>query len=127
MSVAGHGACASVVGMRRVPPSGPRGLGDRAERLSLQQRASPPEKDQWGNQVINPEFNAAMLAEAMCKLEGFRFEPDPEVYWQQGRSTETDCIYVTTRFMSKVVLAKLSDEDQLPHCQNNLPCRTIVP
>ena len=28
-------------------------------------------EDAWGNPVINPEFNAAMLAEAMCKLEGF--------------------------------------------------------
>ena len=67
-------------------------------------------EDEWGNPVINPEFNAAMLAEAMCKLEGFRFEPDPEVYWQQGRSTEADFIYVTTQYMSKEMLTKLSDE-----------------
>jgi adenine-specific DNA-methyltransferase len=32
-------------------------------------------KDEWENPVINPEFNAGMLAEAMCKLEGFTFEP----------------------------------------------------
>ena len=29
------------------------------------------EKDKWGNWVINKEYNAAMLAEAVCKLEGF--------------------------------------------------------
>ncbi|MDI6451440.1 site-specific DNA-methyltransferase [Anaerobaca lacustris] len=67
-------------------------------------------EDEWGNPVINPEFNAAMLAEAMCKLEGFTFDPNPDVYWQQGRSSETDFIYVTTQFMSKDMLAKLSDE-----------------
>ena len=67
-------------------------------------------EDEWGNPVINPEFNAGMLTEAMCKLEGFTFDPDAEVYWQQGRSTETDFIYVTTQFMSKDMLAKLSDE-----------------
>ena len=67
-------------------------------------------QDEWGNPVINPEFNAAMLAEAMCKLEGFTFDPNAEVYWQQGRSTETDFIYVTTQFMSKEMLVKLSDE-----------------
>lgn len=67
-------------------------------------------KDEWDNPVINPEFNAGMLAEAMCKLEGFTFEPNPEVYWQQGRSSETDFIYVTTQMMTKEMLTKISDE-----------------
>jgi len=67
-------------------------------------------EDEWGNPVINPEFNAGMLAEAMCKLEGFTFDPNAEVYWQQGRSSETDFIYVTTQFMSKDMLTKISDE-----------------
>src|SRR4030095_11973769 len=30
-------------------------------------------EDAWGNPVINPAFNAAMLAEALCKLEGFTY------------------------------------------------------
>jgi len=66
--------------------------------------------DQWGNPVINRAFNAGMLAEAMCKLEGFTFDPNPDVYWQQGRSSETDFIYVTTQMMTKEMLTKLSDE-----------------
>ncbi|NLY02141.1 MAG: site-specific DNA-methyltransferase [Rhodopirellula sp.] len=66
--------------------------------------------DEWGNPVINPAFNAAMLAEAMCKLEGFQFDPNAEVYWQQGRSSEADFIYVTTQTMTKEMLTKLSDE-----------------
>lgn len=67
-------------------------------------------EDEWGNPVINPEFNAGMLTEAMCKLEGFAFDPDPDVYWQQGRSSECDFLYVTTQFMSKAMLTHLSDE-----------------
>jgi adenine-specific DNA-methyltransferase len=67
-------------------------------------------KDEWENPVINPEFNAAMLAEAMCKLEGFTFDPNADIYWQQGRSSETDFIYVTTQMMTKEMLTKLSDE-----------------
>ena len=67
-------------------------------------------KDQWDNPVINPEFNAAMLAEAMCKLEGFTFDPHAEIYWQQGRSSETDFIYVTTQTMTREMMAKISDE-----------------
>jgi adenine-specific DNA-methyltransferase len=67
-------------------------------------------KDEWGNPVINSEFNAAMLAEAMCKLEGFEYAPSEDVYWIHGKSTETDFLYVTTQFMSKEMLTRLSDE-----------------
>jgi adenine-specific DNA-methyltransferase len=67
-------------------------------------------EDEWGNPIINPEFNAGMLTEAMCKLEGFQFDPNAEVYWQQGRSSEADFIYVTTQMMTKEMLTKLSDE-----------------
>jgi len=71
-------------------------------------------EDQWGNPVINPQFNAAMLAEAMCKLEGFTFAPNPDLYWQHGRSSETDFIYVTTQMLTSEMLTKLSD-DVGPH------------
>ena len=67
-------------------------------------------EDEWGNPVINSDFNAAMLAEAMCKLEGFEYAPSEEVYWIQGKSTETDSIYVTTQFMSREMLTRISDE-----------------
>jgi adenine-specific DNA-methyltransferase len=68
------------------------------------------EKDQWDRWVINPEFNAAMLAEAACKLEGFTYAPSDSLYWMQGRSTERDFIYVTTQNLSAEQLAQLSDE-----------------
>jgi adenine-specific DNA-methyltransferase len=68
------------------------------------------EKDKWGNWVISKDFNAAMLAEAVCKLEGFQYAPSDSVYWQQGRSTERDFIYVTTQHLSAEQLRQLSDE-----------------
>jgi len=68
------------------------------------------EKDKWGNWVINKQYNAAMLAEALCKLEGFKYEPSDSIYWQHGRSTETDFIYVTTATLSHDQLAQLSDD-----------------
>lgn len=68
------------------------------------------QKDRWGQMVINPEYNAAMLAEAMCKLEGFNYAPSDTVYWQHGRSTESDYIYVTTQHLGPDHLAQLSDE-----------------
>ena len=67
-------------------------------------------KDRYGNWVISKEFNAAMLAEAMCKLEGFTYAPSDGVYWQHGYSTERDFIYVTTQTMTHEMLAQLSEE-----------------
>ncbi len=68
------------------------------------------EKDKWGNWVISDKFNAAMLAEALCKLEGFVYAPSDTVYWQHGHSTERDFIYVTTANLSHDQLQQLSDE-----------------
>ena len=68
------------------------------------------EKDKWGNWVINKAYNPAMLAQAVCKLEGFTYEPSDRVYWQQGHSTERDFIYVTTQNLSHDQLQALSDE-----------------
>ena len=68
------------------------------------------EKDKWGNWVICKEYNSAMLAEAVCKLEGFVYAPSDAVYWQHGHSTEADFIYVTTQNLSHEQLQALSDE-----------------
>jgi adenine-specific DNA-methyltransferase len=68
------------------------------------------EKDRWGNWVINKRYNAAMLAEAVCKLEGFQYAPSDAVYWQHGHSTERDFIYITTAHLSHAQLEQLSDE-----------------
>jgi adenine-specific DNA-methyltransferase len=68
------------------------------------------EKDKWGNWVINTDYNAAMLAEAVAKLEGFTYAPSDSVYWQHGHSTERDFIYVTTANLTHEQLQQLSDE-----------------
>jgi adenine-specific DNA-methyltransferase len=68
------------------------------------------EKDKWDNWIINKTYNAEMLAEAVCKLEGFTYAPSDSVYWQHGHSTERDFIYVTTQNLSPEQLQQLSDE-----------------
>jgi adenine-specific DNA-methyltransferase len=67
-------------------------------------------KDRFGNWVISKQFNAAMLAEAMCKFEGFTYAPSDTEYWIHGYSTERDFIYVTTQTLTREQLQKLSDE-----------------
>jgi adenine-specific DNA-methyltransferase len=66
------------------------------------------ERDRWGNWVINKAYNSAMLAEALCKLEGFVYAPNEAVYWEHGHSTERDFIYVTTQHLTHEQLLQLS-------------------
>lgn len=66
--------------------------------------------DRWGNSVVNPEYNAAHLAEALCKIEGFTYAPSEVQWWQHGNSSERDFIYVTTQNLSSEQLQALSDE-----------------
>ncbi|MGQ0764989.1 MAG: DEAD/DEAH box helicase [Gemmatimonadota bacterium] len=68
------------------------------------------ELDSWDNPVINKQYNPAMLAEALCKLEGFAYAPSETTWWQQGRSTERDYLYVTTANLGPDQLQQLSDE-----------------
>lgn len=68
------------------------------------------QKDQWGNWVVNKAYNAANLAAAICKLEGFTYAPSDVHYWQHGFSTETDFIYVTTQTLNADQLQALADE-----------------
>lgn len=68
------------------------------------------EYDRFGQPVINKEFNAEMLAEAVCKLEGFTYAPSDTLWWQHGHSTEADFIYVTTQNLSIEQLEQISEE-----------------
>jgi len=68
------------------------------------------EKDKWGNWVINKEYDANMLAAAVCKHEGFTYSPSDTDWWAHGHSTETDFIYVTTQILTEDQLVALSEE-----------------
>ncbi len=77
-------------------------------------------KDSFGNFVIDERYNANMLAAAMCKQEGFKYSPDETLYWKQGKSTETDYIFVTTSFVTMEQLdsihAQMKENDSLLIC-----------
>lgn len=67
-------------------------------------------RDKWDNYIINPEYNAEMLAEAMCKNLGFTYQPSEGIYWIHGHSTESDFIYVTTQNLTREMLQVIADE-----------------
>ena len=68
------------------------------------------EQDRWGRWVISRDYDAAMLAEAICKLEGFTYAPSDTAWWNHGYSTEQDRIYVTTQTLSVEQLQALSED-----------------
>lgn len=68
------------------------------------------QKDKYGSEIINTTYNANMLAAAMAKQEGFRYQPDENNYWKQGMSSEKDFIFTTTQFVTLAMLDKLTEE-----------------
>lgn len=69
-------------------------------------------KDKFGNEIINPSYNADMLAAAMAKQEGFKYQPHESSYWKQGQSAEQDFIFTTTQFLTVEALDSIKDEMQ---------------
>jgi len=67
-------------------------------------------RDKFGNWVISTEYNAQMLAAAMAKQEGFRYNPHETTYWKQGNSSESDYIFTTTQFVTVESLDQIHDE-----------------
>ena len=94
-------------------------------------------KDGFGNYVIDEQYNQNMLAAAMCKFEGFKYSPDETLYWKQGKSTETDFIFVTTNFVTLEQLDSIHTQMQenesllicaksyIPECENHFPNITV--
>jgi len=69
-------------------------------------------KDRYDQWVINPEYNAPMLAAAMAKHENFRYSPDEAHYWKQGQSSEKDFIFTTTVHLTPEHLDRIHEEMQ---------------
>ncbi|MBF9171086.1 site-specific DNA-methyltransferase [Xanthomonas campestris pv. campestris] len=67
-------------------------------------------EDAFGNRIINPEYRPEMLAEAVCKLMGYTYAPSEQHYWQHGRASEHDFLYVTTTALGHAQLRTLSEE-----------------
>lgn len=69
-------------------------------------------EDKFGNMIINKEYKPDMLSAAMAKQEGYKYQPDENIYWKQGRSSEQDYIFTTTQFVTVETLEHISKELQ---------------
>lgn len=68
------------------------------------------ERDEEGMLRFNPDFTDEMVAEAVAKMEGYCYNPDPAVFWKQGQSSEQDFLYVTKVFITRPWLEQLAAE-----------------
>jgi adenine-specific DNA-methyltransferase len=66
-------------------------------------------QDPYGQWVISPDYDAQMLAAAVAKHEGFRYAPDPTLWWKQSRSSERDWLLVTTQYVNRSLLDSIQE------------------
>lgn len=66
-------------------------------------------EDEFGQMIINPEYNANQLAAAMALQEGYTYSPDKEIYWKQGYGSEHDYIFTTTRFLTVEAIDRIHE------------------
>ncbi len=74
-------------------------------------------QDDFGQEIINPEYNAEMLASAVALHEGYTYAPDENCYFKQAYNGNNAYLYVTTRHIDKSavnsILTQLQDEEYL--------------
>lgn len=61
-------------------------------------------EDAFGEAVINPDYDAHMLAAAVALHEGFTYQPDSAVFWKQAKGSEHSYLFVTTRHVNHAFL-----------------------
>ena len=67
-------------------------------------------KDKYNQWIINPNYNADLLAAAMARHEGFTYAPDESVVWKQGYATENHFIFTTTNTITQDVVEQILQE-----------------
>lgn len=74
-------------------------------------------KDDFGEFVINKEYDADMLASAVALHEGFTYAPDEHIFWKQSKGNENSYLFVTTRHLNAAYLdsikSTMEDEEYL--------------
>lgn len=68
--------------------------------------------DVFGEYVINEEYDADMLAVAVALHEGFRYQPDENLFWKQSSGNENSYLFVTTRHLNGTYLDSIKDTMQ---------------
>lgn len=66
-------------------------------------------EDPFGEYVINPDYDADMLAAAVALHEGFTYQPNADMFWKQSVGNEKSYLFVTTRHLNSTFLDSIRD------------------
>lgn len=66
-------------------------------------------KDPFGEYVINPDYDADMLAAGVALHEGFTYQPDGNLFWKQSIGNEKSYLFVTTRHLNSAYLDSIKN------------------
>ena len=66
-------------------------------------------EDPFGEYVINPDYDADMLAAAVALHEGFTYQPNADMFWKQSVGNEKSYLFVTTRHLYSTFLDSIRD------------------
>ena len=66
-------------------------------------------EDPFGEYVINPDYDADMLAAAVALHEGFTYQPNSDMFWKQSVGNEKSYLFVTTRHLNSTFLDSIKD------------------
>lgn len=66
-------------------------------------------EDPFGEYVINPDYDADMLAAAVALHEGFTYKPNSDMFWKQSVGNEKSYLFVTTRHLNSNFLDSIKD------------------
>ncbi len=69
-------------------------------------------EDDFGQTIINPEYNAEMLASAVAKHEGYFYNPDNNVFWKQSNNQGKSFLYVTTNHVNSRLIETIKADMQ---------------
>lgn len=66
-------------------------------------------KDMFDEYVINPDYDADMLAAAVALHEGFTYKQDSNLFWKQSVGNENSYLFVTTRHLNSPFFDSIKD------------------
>lgn len=66
-------------------------------------------KDSFGEYIINPDYDADMLAAAVALHEGFTYQPDSTMFWKQSLGNEKSYLFATTRHITSAFLDSIKE------------------
>lgn len=68
-------------------------------------------EDAFGQEIINPVYNAEMLASAIAKHEGYTYQPDEALFWKQSHNGKS-FLFVTTNHVNSQMIETIKADLQ---------------